>query len=112
MPNKSAKKRFSPGRRVLVGMGMLPGTVKSVDDVPSVMGEFVHEVLLDGKTETLKVVGCDIHPIPVLDSDLPGTNPPTIHIQNSNVANLNLGSQVGTINAALHSISGGDSQRQ
>src|SRR5260370_6866140 len=77
MPNKSAKKRFSPGRRVLVGMGMLPGTVKSVDDVPSVMGEFVHEVLLDGKTETRKIVGCDIHPIPNLDADLRNMNPPT-----------------------------------
>jgi pyrimidine deaminase RibD-like protein len=71
------KKRFSIGRRVLVGMGMLPGTVKSVADVPSVMGEFVHEVLLDGKTETRKVVGCDIHPIPDLDVDLRNANPPT-----------------------------------
>jgi pyrimidine deaminase RibD-like protein len=71
------KKRFSIGRRVLVGMGMLPGTVKSVADVPSVMGEFVHEVLLDGKTETRKVVGCEIYPIPDLDADLRNVNPPT-----------------------------------
>jgi pyrimidine deaminase RibD-like protein len=70
------KKRFSIGRRVLVGMGMLPGTVNYVADVPSAMGEFVHEVLLDGKTETQKVVGCDIHPIPGLDEDLRNMNPP------------------------------------
>lgn len=36
-----------------------------------------------------------------------------IHIQNSNIANLNLGSQIGTIDAALQSISRGDeSQRE
>lgn len=37
---------------------------------------------------------------------------PVIHlnIQNSNIANLNLGSQVGTINAALESISSGGQQ--
>jgi hypothetical protein len=71
------KKRFSIGRRVLVGMGMLPGTVKSVTDMPSVMGEFVHEVLLDGKTETRKDVGCEIYPIPDVDADLRNVNPPT-----------------------------------
>jgi hypothetical protein len=102
---KAAKQRFSPGRRVLVGIGMQPGTVKSVEDVPSVMGEFVHEVVMDGETKATTVLGCDIHPIPALDADLQRVNPPTIHIQNSNVANLNLGSQIGTINAAIQSIS-------
>jgi hypothetical protein len=104
---KQAKQRFSPGRRVLVGIGMQPGTVKSVDDVPSVMGEFVHEVVMDGNTKAITVLGCDIHPIPALDADLQRVNPPTIHIQNSQVANVNLGSQIGSINAAIQSISAG-----
>jgi hypothetical protein len=106
------KQRFSPGRRVLVGIGMRPATVKSVDDVPREMGEFGHEVLLDGEQEVRRVVGCDIHPVPVLDADLRGVNPPTIFIQNSNVANLNLGSQIGTINAAIQAISGGSDAQQ
>jgi len=76
------------------------------------MGEFVHEVLMDGEQEAEPVVGCDIHPIPVLDADLRGVNSPTIYIQDSNVANLNLGSQIGTINAALQSISGGGDAQQ
>jgi hypothetical protein len=43
---------------------------------------------------------------------LQGKSQPTIHIQNSNVANLNLGAQVGTINVALQTISGGDAAQQ
>jgi hypothetical protein len=35
-----------------------------------------------------------------------------IHIQDSNVANLNMGSQIGTINAALQVISKGDESRK
>jgi hypothetical protein len=105
------KRRFSVGRRVLVGIGMRVGTVRSVDDAPSVLGEFAHEVLVDGEKQPLRVLGCDLQPVPDLDEDLRGTNRPTIHIQNSNVANLNIGSQVGTINAASESISGsGDAQ--
>ena len=106
------KQRSSPGRRVLVGMGRQPGTVKSVTEVPSIMGEFVHEVLVDGEQEARRVVGCEIHPVPVLDADLRGVNPPTIHIQNSHVANLNLGSQVGNITAVLQSISGGNAAQR
>lgn len=91
---------------------MRPATVKSVAEVPSVMGEYVHEVLVDGRQEIDKVLGCDLHAIPALDDDLRGTHRPTIHVQNSNVANLNLGSQVGTINAALQSISAGNAQQK
>ena len=68
------------------------------------MGEYDHEVLVDGEHEVRRVVGCDIRAVPVLDADLRSVKP-TIHIQNSHVANLNLGSQVGTINVALQSIS-------
>ena len=35
-----------------------------------------------------------------------------IHIQDSNVANLNMGSQIGTINAAMQVISRGDESRK
>jgi hypothetical protein len=58
------------------------------------------------------IARCDIHPIPVLDADLRDVNPPTIHIQNSSIANLNLGSQIGTINAALQSLLGGGDPQQ
>ena len=102
------KKRFSVGRRVLVGMGMRPGTVTSVAEQPSVMGEFCHEVQVDGEQQGREVLGCDLQALPGLDEDLQGMNRPTVHlhIQNSNIANLNLGSQLGTISAALESISG------
>lgn len=97
------KQRFSPGRRVLVGVGMRPATVRSVADVPSTLGEFVHEVLADGQMQVERVLGCDLHPFPEVDADLTG-HAPNIHIQNSTVANLNLGSQVGIINASLQQI--------
>jgi hypothetical protein len=51
------KKRFSVGRRVLVGMGMRPATVQAVDDAPSMMGEFAHEVLIDGEPQSRRVLG-------------------------------------------------------
>ena len=107
MAKPPKKNRFGPGRRVLVGtIAMRPGTVQAVDDAPSIMGEFVHNVLVDGELQARRVVGCDMQPIPELDDNLRRANRP-IYIQNSNVANLNLGSQVGTIHAALQSISGG-----
>jgi hypothetical protein len=100
--------RFSSGRRVLVGHRKRIGTVKSVADRPDpkTMGEFRHEVLVDGESESIGVMGCDLEPMPELDEDL-RHNRPAIHltIQNSTVANLNLGTQVGTINVALESIS-------
>lgn len=106
------KKRFSVGRRVLVGMGMRPATVKSVADAPSTMAEFVHEVLVDGDIEVRRVLGCELQPVPDLDEDLRGHRP-AIHIQNSNVANLNVGSQIGVITANLQAISqGGDAQQE
>jgi hypothetical protein len=42
-----SQKIFSPGRRVLVGRQSRPGTVVSVDDQPSEMGEFRHTVKMD-----------------------------------------------------------------
>jgi hypothetical protein len=93
-------------------MSMRTATVQSVTEVPSVMGEYEHEVLVDGHQEPQKVLGCDLQPVPALDADLHGTHGPSVHVQNSNIANLNLGSQVGTINAALQSISAGDAQQK
>ena len=34
------------------------------------MGEFRHEVLVDGKTETLPVMGCDLEAVPQAHGDL------------------------------------------
>ena len=101
-----AKKRFSVGRRVLVGMGMLPGTVKSVADVPTVMAEFVHEVLLDGHEEARKVLGCEIYPVPDLDADLRHAKPPNvsqnIHVQGDN-SRVNLNSVDNSVNTSVRS---------
>ncbi len=82
---------------------MRPATVQSLADIPSTLGEFVHEVLADGQTQVERVLGCDLHPFPEMDADLQSRGP-NIHIQNSTVANLNLGSQVGLINASLQKI--------
>ena len=104
---QTPKKRFSAGRRVLVGTHSRPGTIVSVDDQPADMGEFRHTVKIDQDGQILPVLGCDLQPFPELDEDLRQTQRSNIHlhIENSSVANLNLGSQVGTINAALESIS-------
>lgn len=104
---QTPKKRFSVGRRVLVGTQSRPGTIVSVDDQPSEMGEFRHIVRIEQGGQILQVLGCDLQPFPELDADLRQPSPPHIHlhVENSTIANLNLGSQVGTINAALESIS-------
>jgi hypothetical protein len=113
MKKEQPKKRFSVGRRVLKGLGSQPATVTSVADVPSVLGEYMHEIILDKYPDLpQKTLGCELRAIPTLDADLRGTSQPKIHIQNSNIANLNLGGQVGTINAALQTISGGDAAQQ
>jgi hypothetical protein len=105
---RTQKQRFSPGRRVLVGNQSKPGTILSVDELPSEMGEFRHSVKLDKDEQTITVYGCDLQGFPGIDDDLRLGQPPTVHlhIENSSVANLNLGSQLGIINAALQSISG------
>jgi hypothetical protein len=109
------KKRFSPGRRVLVGNQARPGTIASVGEGPEAMGEFRHTVTLDQDGQTIPVLGCDLQAFPELDEDLPRTQPTAVHlhIENSSVANLNLGVQIRTINTALESISerGGASQQ-
>jgi hypothetical protein len=114
MPKSMVKKRFSVGRRVLVGMGMRPGTVTFVDEYPSTLAEYRHGVQLDGEEEVRNVLGCEIQGVPPLDQDLNRSNRSVVNlqIQHSNVANLNLGSQIGTINSALESMSkeGGDQQ--
>lgn len=109
---QATKKRFSVGRRVLVGMGMQPGTVQSVADAPSTLGEFVHEVLVDGESQSRRVLGSELQPLPDLDEDLRGKQP-VINIHSSNVGNLNVGSQVGIINTNLQTMSkGGDAEQK
>jgi hypothetical protein len=107
------KKRFSVGRRVLKGLGSQPATVTSVAEVPGAMGEYMHEVVLDAYPDLpQQAMGCELRPMPPLDADLLRANQPAVHIHNSNVANLNIGLQVGTINANLQAISGGDIAQQ
>jgi hypothetical protein len=108
------KKRFSTGRRVLVGNQSRPGTVVSVQDRPGELGEFAHQIRLDQDGQTKAVLGCDLQAFPELDEDLRQRNQPTVHwhIENSQIANLNLGTQIGTINAAIQSISEQDVSKQ
>jgi hypothetical protein len=101
------KKRYSVGRRVLVGMGMLPVTIKSVAEVPSVMGEYVHEVLVDGRKEVQRVLGCEIHRIPDFDEDLQdvksNTKLPNIHLHGDN-SRVNLNSTDNSVNTTHPSL--------
>jgi hypothetical protein len=103
---KTTKIRFGPGRRVLVGRQSRPGTVIAVADLPGEMGEFRHEIRFDQDGNTTAVMGCDIQAFPGINEDLRMNQPIVhLHVQDSNIANLNLGSQIGTINASLKSIS-------
>jgi hypothetical protein len=103
---KTSKVRFGPGRRVLVGRQSRPGAVISVADLPGEMGEFRHEIRFDQDGTTSGVMGCDLQAFPGIDEDLQMNRPIiNLHVQDSNIANLNLGSQIGTINASLQTIS-------
>ncbi len=103
--------RYSVGRRVLFGMANRTGIVKSVSDEPIQLGEFVYELQDEKTKEVLSVSGSDVRPFPDFDEDL-RMSKPTIHIEGSNIANLNLGSQIGTINASLEHISEGDESQK
>ena len=68
----------------------------------------LHVVEFDDNHEgSLRVLGCDIQPVPEVDQDLRGSGH-AIHIHNSNVGNINLGTQIGHINVVLQQISAGD----
>jgi hypothetical protein len=109
MSKQHKKKRYSVGSRVLAGIVcMQPGTVQSVADKPGILGEFVYEVLIDGELAPREFLGSELQPQHDVDEDLRSP----VYIQNSNVANLNLGSQVGTINAALQTISTGNTEQK
>lgn len=69
------KRRFSPGRRVLVGLQSRPGKVVTVDDQPTVMGEFRHVVAMDADGQVKEVLGCDLQAFPGLDEDLSHKQP-------------------------------------
>lgn len=72
--------RFPAGSRVLVGQRKRIATVKSVFDSPDpkMMGEYRHEVLVDGETEALAVMGCDLEAMPQVHGDL-RNNDCTVH---------------------------------
>lgn len=64
MKNKQPQKnRFAVGRRVL-HMGRQAATVHSVAEAPSVLGEYKHEILIDGHMQTRTALGCELEPIP------------------------------------------------
>ena len=101
------KRRFSSGRRVLVGHRGRTAVVIAVEENPSEMGEFRHIVRFDREGTEQSVLGCDLQPFPELDEDLRRATPAAVnlHIENSTLGNLNLGSQIGTINIALETVS-------
>jgi len=74
---------------------------------PEIWANFVIRCELKRTGKFAPVMGCDLQPFPDLDEDLRQGQQANVHlhIENSSVANLNLGSQVGVINAALESIS-------
>jgi hypothetical protein len=76
-----------------------------------VLGEYAHVVEFDDSREELRVLGCDMQPVPEVDQDLRGSGP-AIHIHNSNVGNINLGTQIGQINVALQQIFAGDESQK
>jgi hypothetical protein len=74
---RQPKRRFSPGRRVLVGHQSRPGKIVTVDERPGDMGEFRHIVAMDHDGQQKPVLGCDLQAFPGLDEDLTHGYPPT-----------------------------------
>ncbi len=62
--NALAKKRFALGTRVHVGIARQTATVKSVSAQPGPLGEYIHEVLVDGETTPRKALGSELEAIP------------------------------------------------
>jgi hypothetical protein len=96
---------YSVGRRVLVGRQCKAAVVTQADDKPTQMGDFRHQVRYDDG-QTGYVMSADMAPYPTPDEDLKVNNQPVVqlHIENSQIANLNLGSQLGTITAAIQTL--------
>jgi len=60
-----SRKKFGVGNRVIVGISKEPGTIKSVSDQPGPLGEYVHEVLVDGASALRAVLGSEMEAIPI-----------------------------------------------
>lgn len=60
-----SRKRFGVGNRVIVGIAKEPGTVKSVKDEPGPLGEYVHEVVIDGAAGLRTALGSEMEEIPI-----------------------------------------------
>lgn len=58
-----ARKHFPAGSRVLVGANKEKATVKVASVQPGTLGEYVHEVLIDGTSEVRTVLGSEMDPI-------------------------------------------------
>jgi hypothetical protein len=111
--SKQSKKRWPVGSRVLAGViSRQPGTVQSVADNPGSFGEYLHEVLIDSEKVIQQFFGSELDSLGQIDEDFRSERGTTVYIQNSNVANLNVVSQVGTINTALQTIFRGDTSQK
>lgn len=60
-----SRKQFGVGSRVIVGINKEPGTIRSTSEQPGPLGEYVHEVLIDGATALRTVLGSEMEPIPI-----------------------------------------------
>jgi len=100
----SKKKRFAVGAKVRIIMPGINGVITHVSDTMGVMGEYWHTIATERGER--RDPGSNIELIPELIGVEPTRrNSTTIHIRESNVANLNVGTQVGDINTVLNSIS-------
>ena len=48
---------------VLLRLGKV-GTVQSVAEQPAALGEYMHEVLVDGEAQSRRVMGCELEAVP------------------------------------------------
>lgn len=55
-----ARKHFLAGSRVLVGVNKEKATVKAASVRPGTLGEYVHEVVIDGTSEVRTVLGTEM----------------------------------------------------
>jgi hypothetical protein len=60
-----SRKKFGVGNRVIVGINRELATVKSIREEPGPLGEYVHEVLIDGAAGLRTVLGSEIEAIPI-----------------------------------------------
>ena len=60
-----SRKQFAVGSRVFVGINKEAGTVRFVSDQPGLLGEYQHEVLIDGASSLRSAFGSEMEAIPI-----------------------------------------------